>query len=246
MSKLPSIDHQVIVDYILSGHTTTDAREYFGFKNDNIANLRVHLAFKALNIPRPRFQEERTCQFCGKPFVARDRYQRTCGAEDCQKTLIRDWQGKNPESKKDALKKYRSTEKGRQNRIRAGRQTRIKGKTGTTIERWNFATTEIKKSLRKLKYLVVRNPWEYRFQHIQNLAKMNREFRSRKARTFINDTPSDKWQEALRAVQTTIIQVVGSNLVSRWEASVNRIGATLRTANKAREWKINKTKKQYL
>lgn len=239
MARDPSIAHQVIVDYILSGHTTQDAQNHFGFKSDNIANLRVHAAFKALRIFRPRYQDSRVCQFCGKPFVARDRFQKTCGAVECQNALIHDWQENNPESRKVALRKYRATEKGRQNNLKMHRQKRRRGLIGTPEERWNFAASEIKKSLRKLTYLATRSPWEYRLQHIQKIAQMHREFSPRNQRRFTSDVPANKWQEAIRAVQTTHSRIVNVSMASPWERAVNSIAAALRTGHKVREWKQN-------
>jgi hypothetical protein len=243
MARYPTVAHQVIVDYILSGHTTQDARDYFGFKSDNIANLRVHAAFKALCIPRPRYQDSRACEFCGKQFVARDRFQRTCGAVECQNALIRDWQKNNPESSKSALRKYRATEKGRQNNLRMHRQRRRRGLIGTPMDRWNFAATEIKKSLRKLTYLATRNPWEYRVQHIQRVAQMHREFSPRPHRKFTSDVPANKWQQAIRAMQTIHCQMVHASVASSWERAANSIANALRTGHKVREWKQNQLEK---
>ena len=237
MAKEPSIPHKAIVDFILNGHTTLDAREHFGFGSDNIANLRVHAAFKAIGIPRPRFQASRYCQFCRKSFIARDRYQRTCGSKECQTALIRDWQEKNPESGREALKKYRGTEKGRQNNLRMHRRRRHQGINGSITERWNFAASEIKKSLRKLSYLAARNPWEYRLQHIQKIAQMHREFTPRARRRFTSDSTSIKWQEAIRATQTTSLQAIRANHTSVWEDAANKVVAALRTGDKVREWK---------
>lgn len=239
MARRPSIANQVIVDYILSGHNTQDVRDHFGFKSDNIANLRVHAAFKALGITRPRYQDSRVCLFCRKLFVARDRFQRTCGAVECQKALIRDWQENNPESTKSAHRKYRATEKGRENNIRMHRQRRRRGLLGTPTERWNFAASEIKKSLRKLTYLATRSPWEYRLQHIQKVAQMHREFSPRAQRKFTSDVSANKWQEAIRAVQTTHIQMVNASMETPWERAVKSIAAALRTGHKVREWKKN-------
>jgi len=243
MGKAPSIPHKVIVDYILAGHTTLDARDHFGFSGNNIANLRVHAAFKALRIKRPRFQEMRVCAFCHKQYVARNRQQRTCGIEACQEALIREWQTLNPEKVKQALGRYRKTEKGRENNHRMHRLRRSRGLMGTIPERWNFAATEIKKSLRKLDYLANRNPWEYRFQHIQKIAQMHRQFSPRAPRSFSGHSPTDKWQEAFRTVQTTSRQTTTAAMNSLWERTVNKIAGALRTGNKVREWKHNQIAK---
>lgn len=63
MGKHPAIPHKEIVDYILSGKTTQNAKAHFNFSGDNIANLRVWAAFRALGVARPRFQETRKCDF---------------------------------------------------------------------------------------------------------------------------------------------------------------------------------------
>lgn len=237
MAKEPTIPHKAIVDFILDGHTTLDARDHFGFRSDNIANLRVHAAFKSLGIARPRYTDLRSCQYCGKTFTARDRYQKTCGADECQNALIRAWQGKHPESRRTALKKYRGTEKGRQNNLRMHRRRRQQGLAGSISERWNFAASEIKKSLRKLTYLATRNLWEYRLQHVQKVAQMHREFTPRARRSFTSDAPSVMWQEALRATQTTALQTTRAARNSMWENTVNKVAAALRTGHKVREWK---------
>lgn len=244
MSKEPSIPHQVIVDFILSGHTTRDAKEHFGFKNDNIANLRLHAAFKALGIPRPRYTETRTCEFCGRQFVTRDFKQRTCGATECQTALIVDWHCKNPGAVRETLQRYRRTEKGRQNNIRMHRRRRELGKHGSAQDKWNFAATEIKKSLRKLSYLAFRNPWEYRLQHVQNVAQAERGITPRNKRAISLTTPPGMWQQALRAMQTMLLQYQNTQVSSPWEKSVNRISGSLRMGVKVREWKRRQQRKQ--
>jgi len=228
MSKEPSIPHQVIVDYILAGHTTQDAKEHFAFKDDNIANLHVHAAFKALGIQRPRYAKPRTWEFCGRRFVARDFKQSTCGAQECQTALILDWQNQNPKKARKALQKYRGTEKGRQNNIRMHRRRRERGKHGSAQDKWNFASTEIKKSLRKLTYLAFRNSWEYRIQHAQKVAQAERAIISRNKRTILDTHPSGMWQQALRAVQTTLLQYRNNAMASQWEKAVSRIAGDSR------------------
>jgi len=236
MSKEPSIPHQVLVDFILSGHTTRDAKEHFGFKNDNIANLRLHAAFKALSIPRPRYAETRTCEFCGGQFVARDFKQRTCGATECQTALIVDWQRQNPGTVRKALHYYRRTEKGRQNNLRMHRRRRERVH-GTLQDRWNFAADEIKKGLRKLSYLAYGNLWDYRVQHIQNMSKLEREFTPRNKRKLDSHSRTQMWYQALRAVQTTLLQYGINANATEWEKTVNKIAVSLRSGIMVREWK---------
>ena len=237
MARPPSISHQVLVDYVLGGHTTREAKAHFSFRSDNVANLRIHAAFKALGIERPRYSEERTCQYCGRQFLARDLKQRTCGAQACQAALILDWQSQNPAKVRKALQDYRGTEKGRQNNIRMHRRRRDRGLGGVASDRWNFAATEIKKSLRKLHYLAIRNPWEYRLQHIQQAAQLKRQFTPRNPRSVHASSAQGMWQIALRAAQTTVLQRTAAASSSVWEQAVNRIGGSLRTGNKVREWK---------
>jgi hypothetical protein len=237
MPKSPNIPHQVIVNYLLAGHTTREAKEHFSFENDNIANLRVHAAFKALGIQRPYYAEPRTCEYCGKEFVARDMKQRTCGTKECQNALILDWQSQNPNKVREALHKYRGTEKGRQNNIRMHQTRRQRGLAGSMQDRWNFAASEIKKSLRKLRYLAIRNPWEYRLQHVQKIARFERSFTPRNQRSFSSSLPSRMWQQALRAVQTTLSQHACASGASAWEKAVNRIAGAIRTGNTVRAWK---------
>lgn len=236
MSKEPSIPHQILVDFILSGHTTRNAKEHFGFKNDNIANLRLHAAFKALSIPRPRYAETRTCEFCGGQFVARDFKQRTCGAAECQTALIVDWQRQNPETVRKALHYYRRTEKGRQNNLRMHRRRRERVR-GTLQDRWNYAADEIKQGLRKLNYLAYRNLWDYRIQHIQNMSKLEREFTPRNKRKLDSESKLRMWQHAFRAIQTNLFQHHLNANISEWEKTGNRIVSALRSGLKMREWK---------
>ena len=244
MPKNPGIPDQTIVNYILAGHTTREAKDHFGFPSDNIANLRVHAAFKRLHIKRPRYQKHRTCEFCRNEFTARDYKQRTCGSAKCQQALISDWQKRNPDKHAEALSKFRRTEKGRQHNIRTHRRIRQRGLYGTTEERWNYAAMESKKSLRKLKYLAIRHPWEYRIEHIQKMVKMVREITPRARRNLELTTQPNKsssatsnWHSALRAVQTMLFQYNVTATVSPWERTVNRIVNSIRMSNRVRTWK---------
>lgn len=238
MPKVPAIPHEEIVTYICSGKTTLDAMAHFHFANENVANLRVHAAFKRLGIPRPRYSENRKCEFCGTEFSARDRNQRTCGLEQCQEALIKKWQSDNPDSRKAALTKYRRTEKGRQNNLRMHEKRRNAGQNGSIVERWNFASFEATKRLRKLKSLEVRNPWEYRVTHIQKLIGMSRVHNQRAQRAFPpSSTPIEKWSLALRAVQTTLLQRSSASRNHAWEDAVVRIGQAIRSGTKVRSWK---------
>jgi len=237
MPRRPSIPHQAIIDFIMEGHTTRQAKDQFGFSNDNIANLRVHAAFKAMGIPRPRYSEPRTCEFCGQRFVARDFRQRTCGASSCQIALIEDWNRSNPEVGRESLKKYRRTEKGHENSRRAHRRIREGGLHGSSQERWYFALWEIKKSLRKLVYLATRSPWEYRFHQVQNFAKFERQFTPRNKRKIESKMPSAMWREAFRALDTILRQYRITAASSVWEIRVNKISAALRTGHEVRKWK---------
>lgn len=249
MSSKPSIPHKTIVDFILSGKTTMDAKEYFGFKSDNIANLRVWAAFRALGVKRPVYQEEKVCIFCGATYIARSRNQKTCGAEECQNKIILAWQNTNPEKVKTALSRYRKTEKGRQNNRRMHAARRGK-RFGGSVEKWQFALDEIKKSLRKLKYLAVRNPWEYRINHIQKSAGILRDFVPRHPRNItkmpgrgIQTRATAGWQNAFRAVQTTIHQYYLRQSNSVWEQSAVKIQSALRAGDKMRLWKTKTNQK---
>ena len=239
MGKKPSIAHTAIVDYILSGHSTDEARVHFGFSSDNIANLRVHAAFKALHTVRPRFAESRICRFCGTHSTARNKLQWTCGSDVCQRSLILAWHQQNPESTRQALARYRRTDKGRASNIRMHRAKRVRGTTGTVVDRWEFAATEIAKSRRKLWYLAFRNPWEYRIQHIQKMSGMIREFNQRNPRKLVGDA-REKWYDALRAVQTTLSQATVRERDNEWERAVSAIAGALRSGVKVRRWKQTK------
>lgn len=207
---------------------------HFGFVSDNIANLRVYAAFKALGLARPRFAQERTCEFCGAIYTARDRTQRSCGSQACQEALIRQWQEQNPNKVQQALRKYRSTDKGRLNNQRMHAKRRELGRTGTPIDRWNFAATEAKKSLRKLKSLVTRNPWEYRIQHIQKMSQMERTVRPRNRRQVLSTSAAGSWQIAFRAVQTTLLQTSNASGDSAWARAVQRISGAIRMGHNIR------------
>jgi len=235
MGKKPAIAPKLIVDYILSGHSTDEARIYFSFPSSNVANLRVHAAFKALHITRPRFAEPRVCDFCGTSYTARDKLQRTCGSDACQRALIITWHRDNPVSTRQALARYRQTDKGRENNIRMHRAKRVRGTTGSAIDRWEFAATEIKKSLRKLRHLAFRNPWEYRVEHIQKMSGKIREINPRKPRRVVGDA-SRKWYYAFRAVQTTLSQATVRERNTIWEKAVGAIAGALRTGTMVRLW----------
>ena len=242
MPKKPEIPHEEIVRFIMAGNTTQDAKQHYGFVSDNVANLRVYAAFKHLGIKRPRYARARFCVFCGKEFVARDRKQRTCAAEECQRALIIQWHKNNPKKAKCALQKYRRSEKGHQSNLRMHRKRRTLGLYGSITDRWNFAAMEAKKSLRKLKELHVRNPWESRCLLIQGTSKLNRKFSPRKRRNVIGHlplesvTPPQLWQQALRSMQKTIYQHFDRCLASDWERAVNKISGAIRTVlTKARK-----------
>lgn len=247
MAKKPQIPHKVLVDFMLSGHSTRDAKNHFGFSSDNIANLRIWAAFKRMGLKRPIYAKERICDFCGRVFIARNLKQRTCGDFNCQAQLISDWRDKHPDKCQTALVKYRKTEKGRQNNIRMHKQRRRK-KFGPNYEKWNFAADECKKSLRKLKYLAYRSPWEYRILHIQNLTKMRRDFNPRPERnigkfkneySISSDEPISlfKWYVALRIIDTTIRQRISYIKCSVWEKTVQNIATSLRSSWRIRAWK---------
>lgn len=242
MPNEPSIPHQTIVDFILSGKTTTDAKAYFGFKSDNIANLRVWAAFRALGIKRPVYQEEKTCVFCGRTYLARSRNQKTCGAKECQLRVISDWQRQNKDKVKEALGRYKRTEKGRLSNLRMHATKRAK-RLGNSEEKWQFALDEIKKSHRKLLYLSTRNSWEYRINHIQKIATLDRKFAHRSPRNImsmpkrgIHTSATIGWQHAFRAIQTTLCQYVVRIHNSIWEDSVTKIQAAIRSGEKVRLW----------
>lgn len=240
MPKAPSIPHETIVAYIQSGRSTSDAKEYFGFANENIANLRIHSAFKKLGLVRPRYAETRTCEYCGTDFVARDKKQKSCGSKECQIALIKNWHANNPESRSRALAKYRTTEKGKDNNLRMHTKRRDAGQNGTSCQKWNFAAMEATKRLRKLKELIERNPWEYRVTHIQKLLGMPRVHNPRSLRSFTdNASGTDRWHAALRAVQTTLLQRSSASTANVWEIAVVQIVQAIRSGTKVRSWKAH-------
>lgn len=240
MAREPAIPHKTIVDFILSGRTTREAKTHFGFASDNIANLRIHAAFKRLGMKRPHYEEARTCSFCQQSFIARDYKQRTCGRKECQTALILQWQLDNPKKITVALAKYRKTSKGRANNLRMHATRRQRGQSGTAVERWNYAVAEARKRLRKLKELHTRNPWEYRMQHIQKLSGLIREFSPRRPRAVSDNSP-ESWQHAFRAIQTIISQGASRARSSAWELAVSRIATALKSGHKVRTW--NRTSK---
>lgn len=242
MPKKPEIPHELIVEYILAGHTTAEAREYFKFKNENIANIRIHTAFKALKIPRPRYQEAKECQFCKLQYIARDKKQRTCGNETCQRALILEWQAQNRHKTKLAHQKYRQTEKGRQNNLRMHATRRAKGREGSLCDKWNYALGEATKPLRKSKNRSTRHQWEYRLEHIQQMCQIQREFLSRRERDLdhLSGQLTRSWLKALRAIQTTSLQGYYMSESTIWEKTINKIANSLRTGVKIRQWKKQK------
>lgn len=235
MPRQPIIPHQLIVDFILAGHSTAEAKEHFGFKSDNVANLRVHAAFKRLDIKRPQYQEPRVCHFCKSAFTARNIKQRTCGKPGCQARLIRDWQDSNPTKKAAALARYRRSKKGRENNLRMHASRRQRGAAGNIVDRWNYAVDGARKRLRKLKSISTRSPWEYRLQHVQKLSGIRRTFNPRNSRPASGIGP-EAWQVGLRAVQTTISQLTSRQAYSKWETAINQIAAAVRSGHRIRTW----------
>lgn len=250
MAKKPKIAHQVIVDYILSGHSTREAKNHFGFPNDNVANLRIWAAFKHLGLKRPRYAKERKCKYCGKLFLARNYKQKTCGEKSCQTKLIVEWNRSHPESSRVALAKYRKTEKGRQNNLRMHAKRRAK-RYGSAPDKWNFAADECKKSLRKRKHLATRNPWNYRIEHIQKMAQVVRVVSPRRKRSVekyrkeyrVRAGASEanlKWYSALRAMDTVMRQMRTYAINSAWESLISKIQASLRSNWRIQQWKRKK------
>jgi len=232
MGRPPAIPHQTIVDYIQAGHTTADAKMYFSFASDNIANLRVWAAFKALKLERPRFSEERICEFCGASYTASRRSLRTCGAEACQTQLIRSWQTNNPEKISEANRKFKKSTKGRSANVAQHLKKRFLGTSGTNCQRWAFGVDEITKSLRKLAELNSRNAWEYRITHIQNMSKLEqRTYGQRRPKIRLTHKLEQSrshraahfWLIALRAIQTQESQYRNRQDQNLWEASVVRL-----------------------
>jgi hypothetical protein len=246
MGKPPAIPHQAIVDFILSGNTTADAKSHFGFASDNITNLRVWAAFKALKLERPRFSEERVCEFCGSQYIASRRNMRTCGASVCQERLILKWQTGNPEKVSEANRKFKKTSKGRAANVAQHQKKRALGITGTNCQRWAYGLDEISKSLRKLVELNSRNAWEYRFNHIQKLAQFeDRGFGKRRPKIRL-DHKLDRskshraahyWLIALREIQTQESQYRSRRDRNLWEESLGRLQASIRMGEKVRQWK---------
>ena len=239
MTRLPAIPHKDVVDYILSGKTTSDARLHFNFATDNIANLRVHAAFKVLGISRPRYSENRNCEFCNVTFTARDKKQRTCGSTSCQTALINSWQRSNKNKVVAALASYRRSLKGRANNLRMHASRRHRGKTGTVVERWNYAAAEARKRLRKLRSLHTRNPWEYRINHIQKMSGLARTFSPRRLRN-VGGSRQQGWHLALRAVQTTLSQQSARQQDSSWESAISRIASAIKSGHRIRTWNKKK------
>jgi len=244
MPKKPEIPHEDIVKFILSGKTTADAQQHFGFSSDNVANLRVHAAFKALGIKRPIFKEVRKCSFCGREYVAQRRNRQTCGLEDCQNAFILQWQKLNTTLVKSAQKKFRQSDRGRIANKKQHAKKRLLGQTGTPQQKWAFAVDEISKSFRKLKSLDIRNAWEYRLQHIQKLCLMERQFVQKPLRNLKKGLEKSKsnqaahyWLVGLRAAQTISIQNKSRQSLSIWEDACIRINQAVRTGEKVRQWK---------
>ena len=243
MGKKPAIPHEEIVEFILSGRTSLDARVHFGFSSNNIANTRVWAAFRALGIKRPVFQETRTCEFCGKEYIAKRRNRQTCGSKECQQAFIVRWHQGNPEKGRAANTKFKRSAKGRAANIKMHRLKRERGRTGAPEQRWAFALDEIAKSFRKLLYLAERNPWEYRVQHVQKLSKMTREIKARPSRNLDKGLGRSRshraahfWLIALRSVQTGHSQRRSAAERSFWEQAANRICAAVNTGNRMRKW----------
>lgn len=232
------------MEFILSGKTTLDAKEHFGFASDNIANTRVWSAFRAIGIKRPAFQEVRICEFCGKEYVAKRRNRQTCGSRECQKAFINRWHAQNPENTQAASIRFQHSAKGQAANLRMHRLKRERGQSGTPQQRWAFALDEIARSFRKRQFLAFRNPWTYRLEHIQKLSVMAREFKARPPRNLEEGLAESRshraghfWLVALRSVQTGHYQRCNAAERSVWEHAVNSICAAINTGNRIRRWK---------
>lgn len=246
MGRPPAIPHQTIVDYILAGNTTADAKTHFGFASENIANLRVWAAFKALKLERPRFSESRICEFCGAHYIALRRNLRTCGADACQEKLIKGWQDENPEKVSEANRKFKKSPKGRIANIAQHKKKWRLGKSGTTCQRWAFGLDEITKSLRKLKTLSSRGPWEYRIEYIQKLSQIeHRNYVRRRPKINLahklersrSHQSAHYWRIALRAVQTQESQYRNRLEINLWKQSIGRLQLAIRMGEMLRLWK---------
>ena len=248
MPKKPAIPHEDVVAFILAGNTTKDAKEHFGFANDNVANNRVWAAFKRLGVERPRFSEKRECEFCGTGYLAARRNRSTCGSPKCQQAWIVRWQGQNPEIAKAALAKYRRTPKGRANNRRAKVKKLALFRTGNAAERWLYAAEECKKALRKRHDIARRSPWHNRIETIQSKTLRRSRDVSPRARRNVDKEPYTgekregtnaqlRWLNALRAVQTVVIQKRNARDQNDWETMVQRLAGSLRQSAKVRQWR---------
>lgn len=232
------------MEFILSGKTTLDAKEHFGFPSVNAANVRVWSAFRALDIKRPVFEEIRICEFCGKKYVARRRNCQICGSRECQKAYTDLWRTQNPERVQAFTVKYKRSAKGRTANRKMHRLKRERGQSGTPQERWSFALDEIAKSIRKRLHLVLRNPWTYRLEHIQKLSKMPREPKARPPRNLERLLAKSRSQGAARFWFAGVVYIQMSHyrrcsLLERssWEKAANDLYNSIVMGNRMRRWK---------
>ena len=229
---------------MLSGNTTLDAKEHFGFASDNIANTRVWSAFRAMGIKRPAFQEVRICEFCGREYVAKRRNRQSCGSKGCQQAFIVRWRQQNLNKARAANIKFKRSAKGRAANLKMHRRKRERGLTGTPEQRWALALDEIANSFRKRQFLAYRNPWTYRLEQIQQLSGMPRKFKARPPRNLEEGLAKSRshraahfWLVALRSVQTGYYHRRSAAENSVWEHAVNSIYVAINTGNRIRRWK---------
>ena len=241
MAKKPSIPHEEIAEFILSGKTTLDAKEHFGFPSVNAANARVWLAFKALGIKRPVFKEIRICEICGKKYVARRRNCQICGSRECQKVYTNRWRAQNPERTQATNIRFKRSAKGRAANLKMHRLKRERGQLGTPQQRWAFALDEITKSFRKRRFLAIRGPWTGRLERIQQNSGLPREPKARPPRNLERRLAKSRslgaahfWLNAVGYIQNAHHQQRSVLERSSWEQAVNNLYNSIVMGNRLR------------
>lgn len=232
------------MEFTLSGKTTLDAKEHFGFPSVNAANVRVWYAFRALGIKRPVFKEIRICGFCGKEYVARRRNCQICGSRECQKAYTDLWRTQNPERTQAFGIRYKRSAKGRAANRKMHRLKRERGQSGTPQQRWAFGLEEIANSFRKRRFLALRGPWTGRLEIIQQTSGLPRESKARPPRNLERRLAKSRslgaahfWLNAVGVMQNTHLQQCRVLEMSSWEKAVNNLYNSIVMGNRMRRWK---------
>ena len=189
-----------LVDFILSGKSTLEARDHFGFININIASGHIHRAFRELDIPRPRYNAVQVCEFCKEQYKATIRRQVCCQKVECVKAYHTAWK----------KQKYH-------------RCSKTDGLNTTRVELWNFAAHTIITGITKVWIYITGDRWQYRLDYIRRSTfyRPTRLIKDKKPGVVQFSTKG--WNDSLKIVQIEICYLRSYACISMWEKIVLNI-----------------------